>query len=204
MSEDEGKRKASFQIQQYDNITFPQETETTAQGFPYETVHVVPKTHFKIEEITEHPGYSKLSHPGPRLSQTKRQEQRSREKVKQKDRAASLSAVRPKDDSSSEVQSSSRPSSQIISTNGGKSIFDGKDNLPPPVASRPSISKSVEKTQKSSDKSLVPPVAEAYEIVPLPNAVETTETDNDIDMSEFRPSYAVEKALADMYELVNH
>lgn len=197
----EKKKKASFEIQQYD--TFSPEPDTKAQE-PYENVHVESKLRtasVTIEHNPESPNYSLLSHPGPRLSQTKRQEQRerSREKSKQKDRKGSLSAVKSKEDSSSEAHTSSSPSSQVIPTNERKytGTFDGKDNLPPPVASRSSISKPAEKTPKSSDRHPEPAIP--YEIVPITNVDETDEI-----MSEIRFTHSGEKAVVKgTYELVN-
>ena len=146
-----------------------------------------------IEDSAESRGYSLLNLPGPRLSQSKREEQRerarSREKLKQKERKGSF--LKSKEDSSSEVQTSSHPSSQVIPTNERKytGTFDGKDNYPPRVPSRPSISKPGEKTPKSSDKPPEPAIAEPYEIVPIGNAVETEDI-----MSEIRFTHSGEKA----------
>ena len=173
----EKKRKANLQIQPYDDVVLSMEVGTKPQD------HANEGGESQLQNANpEDTGYSRLCHPGPRMSQTKKPEHLSYELLKQDARKGSLSAANLKNGSYSEVQPSPRPSSQVI-VPANYTLIDDKEVLPPPLPSRLSVTiplPSIPLPQKMPNSS-----PENTENIPKTNAYETIDATPSVTDEEF-------------------
>ena len=156
----EQKRKANLQNQQYDDVVLSSmEVEINPQDHANESVES------QLQNANpEDAGYSRLCHPGPRMSQTKKHS--SSDMLKQDAMKGSSSAANSNNGSYSEVHPPPpRPSSRVMA--GNYTLIDEKQDVPPPLPGRLDTSEPLLVTYELNTS------PECKEIVPEINVYDT-------------------------------